>query len=148
MITLKHPTVARELAQFPGGLLPAQLLGVQPNVLVVKCSKEMILAAKVHRELRFYLVPLDADGVNTYGLVTAVFDDPDEPLVIRTPLLDDEFGNGIFDLLCTQTFDIHFFDEHDRELLGYRVNNTAAGKFGPVGIKYVLDHAHTFRQRR
>ena len=129
MLTLKHPAVVRELAQFPGGLMPAQLIGLQSNVLIVKCSKEMILAAKVHRELKFYLVPLDADGVSTYGLVTAIFDDPDEPLVIRTPLLDDEFGNGIFDLLCTQTFDVHFFDEHDRELLGYRANNTAAGKF-------------------
>ena len=129
MLTLKHPAVVRELAQFPGGLLPVQIQGGQTNVLVVKCPKEMILAAKVHRELRFYLVPLEADGVSTYGLVTAVFDDPDEPLVIRTPLLDDEFGNGIFNLLSTQIFDIHFFDEHDRELLGYRVNNTAAGKF-------------------
>lgn len=129
MLTIKHPAVVRELVQFPGGLLPVQIQGGQTNVLVLKCQKEMILAAKVHRELKFYLVPLDADGVSTYGLVTAIFDDPDEPLVIRTPLLDDEFGNRIFDLLCTQSFDIHFFDEHNREFLGYRVNNSTACKF-------------------
>ena len=129
MITLKSPALVRELTQYPGGLFPGQLLGGAPNVLVVKCPKEMIMAARVLRELRFYLVPLDADGVSTHGLVTAFFDDPDEPLVIRTPLLDDEMGSGIFDLLCSETFDIHFFDEQDRELLGYRVQNTTAGSF-------------------
>ncbi len=87
------------------------------------------MAARVLRELRFYLVPLDADGVSTHGLVTAFFDDRDEPLVIRTPLLDDEMGSGIFDLLCLDEFDIHFFDEQDRELLGYRVQSKTADSF-------------------
>ena len=128
MISLKDPALVRELTQYPGGLFPAQTLGGQPDVLVVKCTKEMILAAKMLRELKFYLIPLDADGVNTHGIVTAFFDDFDEPLGIRTPLLNDEMGNGIIDLLCTPTFDIHFFDELDRELLGYRVNNRTAGK--------------------
>ena len=138
MITLKHPALVHELTQFPGGLFPAQILGGQPGVLLVKCQKEMILAAKVHRELSFYLVPLVAGRVKTYGLVTAFFDDPDEPLVLRTPLLDDEFGNGVFDLLSTQTFDIHFFDEHDRELLGFRVNNTGASDFRSKRGKFRL----------
>ena len=127
LITLKNPALVRELTQYPVGLFPAQLLGGQPGVLIVKCTKEMILAAKMCRALKFYLVPLDADGVSTYGLVTAFFDDPDEPLAIRTPLLDDEMGNDIIDLLCSRTFDIHFFDQYDRELLGYRVNNRSAG---------------------
>ena len=129
MITLNNPALVRRLADYPGGLFLAETLGGEQNVLFVKCPKEMILAAKILRELRFYLIPLDADGVPTHGLVTAFFDDPDEPLVIRTPLLGDEMGNGILDLLCSQNFDIHFFDEHDRELLGYRVNNTAAENF-------------------
>ena len=109
MITLKYPALVRELTQYPGGLFPAQTLGGPRNILVVKCLKEMILAAKMLREFKFYLVPLDADGVSTYGLVTAFFDDFSEPLVIRTPLLDDELGNGIIDLLCSRSFDIHFF---------------------------------------
>ena len=58
--------------------------------------------------------------------MTAFFDDFDEPLVIRTPLLNDEMGTAIVDLVCSRTFDIHFFDEHDRELLAYRVNNRTA----------------------
>ena len=138
MITLKNPALVHQLSHYPVGLFPAQVLGGQRNVLVVKCSKEMILAAKVLRELRFYLFPLARDGVQTYGLVTAFFDDPDEPLVIRTPLLEDELGTGILDLLCSPTFDIHFFDEHDREFLGYRVNNTTSGKLTPMRDKIRL----------
>ena len=62
MITLKYPALVRELTRYPGGLFPAQLLGGQPDVLVVKCSKEMILAAKMRRESKSCLIPLDADG--------------------------------------------------------------------------------------
>ena len=138
MITLKYPALVRELARYPGGLFPAQLLGGQPDVLVVKCPKEMILAAKMRREFKSYLIPLDADGVSTHGLVTAFFDDYDEPLVIKTPLLDDEMGNGILNLMCSQTFDVHFFDEHDRELLGYQANNKTAGSLESIRHKIRL----------
>ena len=138
MITLKHPALVRELAHYPGGLYPAQVLGGRPDVLVVKCAKEMILAAKMRREFKSYLIPLDADGVSTHGLVTAFFDDYDEPLAIRTPLLDDEMGNGILNLMCSQTFDVHFFDEHDRELLGYQANNKTAGSLASIRHKIRL----------
>ena len=126
MITLMNPALVRELSQYPGGLFPAQILGGQSDVLAIKCPKEMILAAKMLRQIKFYLIPLDADGVHTHGILTAFFDDFDEPLVIRTPLLNDDMGNGIIDLLCTPSFDIHFFDELDRELLGYKVSNKTA----------------------
>ena len=132
MITLTHPALVRELARYRGGLFPAHLFGGAVGVLVVKCSKEMILAAKMRRELKFYVVPLDADGLSTHGLITAFFDDLDEPLVIRTPLLDDEMAKGLMDLLCSQAFDIHFLDEHDRELLGYRANNRTVARFASM----------------
>ena len=138
MITLKQPELVRELTQYPGGLFPGQILGGQPGVLIIKCTKEMILAAKMLRELKFYLIPLDADGVNTLGIVTAFFDDFDQPLAIRTPLVDDEMGIGIIDLLCTPTFDIHFFDELDRELLGFKVNNRTAESFSSNRVSIQL----------
>lgn len=128
MITLTHPLLVRELAHYRGGLFPAHLFGGEAGALVVKCPKEMILAAKMRRELKFYLLPLDADGVSTHGLVTAFFDDLDEPLVIRTPLLDDDMATSLIDLLSSEAFDIHFFDEHDRELLAYRANNATAAR--------------------
>lgn len=129
MITLINPAFVRELNRYPGGLFPVPNSCGQSNTLVVKCSKEMILTARILRQIRFYLIPLDADGVSTCGLVTAFFDDPDEPLTIRTPLLDDGMGNDILDLLCARTFDIHFFDEYNREFLGYRARNRIARSF-------------------
>ena len=129
MITLTHPALARELKRYAGGLFVAQLLGGPPNTLVVKCPVEMIQAAKILSEIKFYFFHLNADGVSTYGLITAFFDDIDEPLVIRTPLVDDQDGNCLIDVLCLRTFDVHFFDEHNREFLGYRANNQSASKF-------------------
>ncbi len=99
-------------------------------ILIIKCPKEMILTSKLRRELKIYLVPINTDGVDTYGLVTAFFDDPDEPLVIRTFLSNDEIAANIFDLLSSSTFNVHFIDEHNRELLGYRVKNLGVDKFG------------------
>ena len=63
LLTLKYPELVRDLIQYPGGLFPVQRLDEQPDALMVKCPKEMILAARMLRELKFYLVPLDADGV-------------------------------------------------------------------------------------
>ena len=137
MITIKNPALIRELAAYAGGLFPGQLLGGERRILIVKCSKEMILTAKAIRHLKFYLVPLDADGVSTTGLVTAFFDDHDEPLVIRSPLVDDEMASAVLRLLALPTFDIHFFDEHNRELLGYRARNKTVAAFisGRAGIR-------------
>ena len=129
MLTINQPNVARALAEYPGGLFPGNLLGGDADLLVIKCPKEMILTAKAMRQLKFYLLPLDADGVRTTGLVTAFFDDEDEPLVIRSPLLNDEMASSVLRLLALPTFDIHFFDEYNRELLGYRSRNETVADF-------------------
>ncbi|WP_419949024.1 chlororespiratory reduction 6 domain-containing protein [Candidatus Palauibacter sp.] len=55
--------------------------------------------------------------------MTAFFDDLEEPLVLRTPLSNDEFTRDLLQVLSEPSFDIHIFDEHDRELLGFRANN-------------------------
>ena len=46
MITIKNPALIRKLAAYAGGLFPEQLLGAEPHILIVKCSKEMILTAE------------------------------------------------------------------------------------------------------
>lgn len=132
MITLRTPHLVRELSHYSGGLFTADMLRGEGNLLVIKCSKEMILSAKMLRELKVYLIPLDTDGVSTYGLVTALFDDPDEPLTIRSPLLDDEMAYGIFNLLNLPEFSVHFFDEHNRELLAYQATNERASEFASM----------------
>lgn len=129
MITLRNPELLRELATIPCGLFPVENPTGKGYTLLIKCPKEVILTAKLCRQIKFYLVPLNADGVETHGLVTAFFDDSDEPLVIRSPLLDDDMSKGIFALLSSQEFNIHFFDEHNRELLGYCAKNLSVDEF-------------------
>jgi hypothetical protein len=43
----------------------------------------------------------------------------DEPLVIYTPLFADDDTHKLIDMLMLPTLDVHFFDEHSREWLGY-----------------------------
>jgi hypothetical protein len=45
--------------------------------------------------------------------------------VITSPLFaDDEFTELITELISVEDFDIYFFDEHNREMLGYKARNT------------------------
>lgn len=131
MLTVSHPEILRELLPYlPVGLLPTRIQGRPLPLLILKCTKEMILTAKLRSGFRFYLAPVDLDGLQTHGLITAFFDDHDQPLTLRTPLFDeDTLGQAFFGILASDRFDAHFFDEQNRELLGYRVRNKGAARF-------------------
>ena len=103
--------------------------GASRMILVVKASREIAQTARLRREFRFYLAPVHVGGVATYGLLTAFFDDYDEPLIIRTPLFNDEITRDFRLLLSSDSFYVHFFDKHDRELLGFRAKNLDAHRF-------------------
>ena len=75
------------------------------------------------------LVPLRAGDVHTRGLLAAFFDDHDEPLTIRTLLFDEESTREICRVLSSDSFDMLFFDEHNRELIGFRTENPDATRF-------------------
>ena len=148
-LTITNPEVVDTLVDFPVGLWPTRRRGDLRMILVVKAPKEMALAAKLRGAFRFYLVPLHAGDVATYGLLTAFFDDNDEPLVIRTPLFNEEITQDFLFLLSSDSFYVHFFDEHNRELLGFRVENSNANRFRVLSntIRFVsltLDRARQF----
>ena len=128
-LTVTNPEVLDWLVDMPVGLLPIRRVGDSRVILVVKASREVAQTARLRGQFRFYLVPVQADGLATYGLVTAFFDDPDEPLVIRTPLVNEEIPRGLVALLSSDSFYVHFFDEHNRELLGFRAENPDAHRF-------------------
>ena len=125
-LTVTNPEVLDWLVDMPVGLLPIRRVGDSRMILVVKASREAAQTARLRGQFRFYLVPVQADGLATYGLVTAFFDDPDEPLVLRTPLVNEEIPRGLVGLLSSDSFYVHFFDEHNRELLGFRAENPDA----------------------
>ena len=92
----------------------------EPPLLIVKGIKEAILAARIRRGFAVYIVPVHVDGVESVSLITAFFDDPDEPLVVRSPLFaNDPHSLSLMDFLLSSEGQVHFFDEHSREMLAY-----------------------------
>lgn len=132
MLTITNPEILQMLINFPGGLFPVRIPQENLLHLIIKCPKEWILAAKMNRGFRFYLAPLMANGLQTHGLVSAFFDDKDEPLTIWSPLFDDELTVEINELLSSDKFNVHFFDEHNRELLGCSATNKGAERFRAI----------------
>ena len=128
-LTATNPEVVDSLMDFPGGLWPVRRSYDSRMILVVKAAREMAITARLRGEFRFYLPPVLVGDVPTYGLLTAFFDDNDEPLVIRTPLFNEEATRDFLSLLSSESFYVHFFDEHDRELLGFRAENPNAHRF-------------------
>lgn len=124
MLTILHPESARFAHNIGIGLWPLSLPGDATTRLVVKTTKEMLLAAKVNGGFKIYVVPLTLSGEETIGLMSAFFDVEDEPLVIYTPLFVDEDTSKLVDMLTQPTLDIHFFDEQGREWLGYTCSLT------------------------
>lgn len=128
-LSVTSPKVVDELVDFPGGLWPARRRGDPRMILIVKAAREVALTAKLREGFRFYLVPVRVGTITTYGLVTAFFDDSDEPLTISTPLVDEEIARDFLSLLSADSFHVHFFDERNRELLGFRAENPDAHRF-------------------
>jgi hypothetical protein len=79
----------------------------------------MLLAAKVNGGFKIYVVPLNLAGQDTVGIISAFFDDQDEPLVIFTPLFEEDMAHDLINILSRSTLDVHCFDDNNRELLGY-----------------------------
>jgi hypothetical protein len=123
VLTILQPEVRAFLKDFPGGFYP---LRQQDGslCLILKLMKENILTVRVRREFRVYLAPTTFLGRDAFGLVTAFFDDEDEPLCLFSPLsAGDVFTDDITELLSKKTFNVYFFDDQDRELLGYEATN-------------------------
>jgi hypothetical protein len=97
----------------------------------------MLLAAKLNGGFKIYVVPLNLSGNDTIGLMSAFFDVQDEPLVIYTPLFADEDTRKLVDMLMLATLEVHFFDEQDREWLGYTSSVTC-----PTDAKDRIEKGH------
>jgi hypothetical protein len=114
---MSHQGELLKLLQFPMGLRFAQFEGRPRPVLLVKVTKECILAAKLNKGFKVYIVPVESNGLRTACLVSAFFDDEDEPLTLTTPLFDE--SEELWLGLWGGPFDVHFFNELNQEMLGY-----------------------------
>lgn len=118
-LSTRHPEIVRFLAKFPGGLIPLNAGAGGTSLLAVKIPKESILAARLRRGFKVYLVPFTIDGTASFAMVSAFQDNSDEPRIISTPLFDDPLSHDIVRCLTAERAHVHFFDEHDREFLAY-----------------------------
>jgi hypothetical protein len=117
------PDVLHEIASLGRGLWIVD--GPDGPSLVIKVGKEFILAARETRELRLYVAPYDSGEIHGMTLLTACFDDPASPMIIKTPLMgDDPITEGLKTL--PDQFDLCFFDEHNRELLSCKARANLA----------------------
>ncbi len=129
MLTILHPEIVHQLKDFYVGIWPHRMSDGS-MVLIIKCPKESILAAKITGGIRFYMVPAITDTHQCAGVMIAFFDDHDEPLTLTSPLFEgDAFTADVLALLSHASFDIHLFDENNHEMLGYRALNPASERF-------------------
>lgn len=130
MLSILHPEVTPHIQDLPCGLLPFLNTKSGKHFLVIKASKEGILAAKVNNQFKVYLIKDSLNGGHCLGLMTAFFDDHDEPLTIMTPLFaDDEMLEDICAVFSQSDFEIYFFDENNFELLGIMAKNPDHERF-------------------
>lgn len=90
MLSIIKPELLAVIQQIPGGLLPIYDTELEKYFLVIKASKETILTAKINNEFKIYLTyDQEAPGI-CLGIISAFFDDSDEPLTITTPLFSGD----------------------------------------------------------
>jgi hypothetical protein len=130
MLSIKHPSLLSSLRHFAYGLMPVFLGPMGTGALVLKLPKEAILAARRNNEVKVYLLSDGQGPASHLGVVTAFFEDEDEPLMIATTLFSgDDLLPDVVSVLSQPEFDIYFFDEHDREWLGVRTINSDVDRF-------------------
>lgn len=101
--------------------------------MLVKAPKEAILTARLNQQIKIYLVPDERVTNGSFGFITAFFDDHDEPLVIFTPLYaGDALLTDLTAALTQTSFDLYFFDEHDREIMGVHAHVKNVERFREV----------------
>src|SRR5258708_24812481 len=122
LLPMLHPEPAPCLQARPAGLLPFRHTQPAKRLLGIKATKEMILAARMNQSFKIYVVPLASTIGVVPALATAFFDDADEPLIVMTPLFDDDMPLDVRELLAYEELEIYFLDEHNREWMSYRAS--------------------------
>jgi hypothetical protein len=130
MLSIEHPSLLPHLDRLAYGLQPIFMTTTERFALVIKVTKEAILTARLNNEIKVYLLD-NTDGQTSHlGFITAFFDDHDEPIVIKSPqFAGDELLRDLGQLFSQPEFDLYFFDEHNRELLGVHAHNPEAERF-------------------
>lgn len=120
MLTIRYPELLGMVRELTSGLLPLILKDDPIPKLIVKGSKETILTAKVKQGFSVYLAPYSFRDVNSLGFVAAFFDNDVHPITVVGAIMQEYNGEVFRSFLLGDQVDIYFFDELNREMLGYR----------------------------
>lgn len=119
MFTIKYPSLMWMVRELAGGMFPIWLKDDPIPKMVIKASKETILTAKMNKGFALYLVPYSLGNIHSYGFVVAFFDDEVHPITLIGAIIQEFSGEGIRQLLLSERAEVYFFDELNREMLGY-----------------------------
>jgi hypothetical protein len=135
MLTIRYPYLMQHVISLHQGICTIANDADGSFFLIIKAPKENVLAAKFKQRIGFYLAPCVIDGSTYHSLITTYEDDELNPLMIVTPMLDDEMGHSILHMLAIESFNIHFFDDNNGELLGYIAQNPNFLRFDKAKYK-------------
>jgi hypothetical protein len=130
VLSILYPEIPHYLHDFDYGLMPFYLPKENKYILIIKGTKEGILTARINNEFSLHLIKDPDQPELCLGIVTAFFDDHDEPLTISTPLFsNDQMLVDMSNLLSQEIFDVYFFDENNFEMLGANAVNSDFERF-------------------
>lgn len=130
MFSIRYPSILSHLGQFAYGLQPVRVPPDHRFTLIIKINKEAILTARLNQQIRIYLIPDVRDQFRSRGFITAFFDDYDEPIVLFTPLYSgDAMLTDLTTVFGQESFELYFFDEHNREMMGVRAQIADVERF-------------------
>jgi hypothetical protein len=119
MLSLEHPEIMNFLAGAGPGLWPMRS-GKLGFTIAVKGSSDLAFAAKHKEFLKFHFYHLDVGGESAVGVITAIYDQSDAPIVIQTVCMDSVMRDSMLEMAHSDTLGIYFFDFHNSELFGGR----------------------------
>jgi len=135
MLSILYPEIIKWLKDLDYGLMPIHLPKENKYVLIIKATKEIILTAKVNNEFGLYVLNDPDQPSKCLGLISAFFDDHDEPLTLTTPLSTK--NESLIDFFLQDNFAVYFFDENNFEWLGAKAAISDLNRF-----KNDLDKRH------
>lgn len=129
MLTIRHPEIVAMVRDLSSGLMPLLIKGDAIPKLIVKGSKETILTAKVKQGFSIYLAPYVCEGIKSLGFVAAFFDNDVHPITVVGAIMQEYSAEGFRRLLLSEEVDVYFFDELNREMLGYKAKLTISDEY-------------------
>lgn len=120
MLSILHKKIPSMVRNLPIGLLPFNAKADFIPKLIVKISKEGILAAKVRQGFKIHILPYELDGFSSIGFVAAFLDDYQHPLTLVGSFFKEFHGRQLAHVFLSKQVDVHFFNELGYEMLAYR----------------------------